>query len=112
MQDFQTIRQNLLNRYAEIEGRLGKITNAVRHAEEPLPADFAEQATQRENDEVLNALDGSIRAEMERIERTLLRMEDGVYGICESCGKPIASKRLEALPYANRCVACEERLGH
>lgn len=112
MQDFQTIRQQLLNRYSEIENRLGKITNAVRHTEEPLAADFADQATQRENDEVLNALDDSIRAEMTRIEHTLLRMEEGAYGICENCGQPIARKRLEALPYAIRCVACEEHAGH
>jgi DnaK suppressor protein len=112
MQNPQVIREQLVQRYNEIENRLGKITREVRHAEEPLAADFADQATQRENDEVLNALDDSIRAEMQQIERTLWRIEEGHYGICELCGHQIAPKRLAALPYATRCVGCEESLSH
>lgn len=112
MQRHETIRKKLLNRYAEIQNRLVKITRDVRHSEEPLLADFAEQATQRENDEVLNALDNSIRSEMNRIEQTLLQMNAGRYGLCEVCGKRIAAKRLEALPYATRCVNCEELRQH
>jgi DnaK suppressor protein len=112
MQRQETIRKKLLNRYAEIQNRLSKITRDVRHAEEPLLADFAEQATQRENDEVLNALDNSIRSEMSQIEQTLLQMNAGRYGLCEVCGKHIAAKRLEALPYATRCVNCEALRQH
>lgn len=112
MQNQEAIREQLVQRYSEIENRLSKITREVRHSEEPLLADFADQATQRENDEVLNALDDSIRAEMEQIEHTLWRMEEGNYGICEMCGKLIAPKRLAALPHATRCVSCEESLGH
>jgi DnaK suppressor protein len=111
MQNQQSIREQLVQRYQDIEIRLGKITRDVRHSEEPLLADFADQATQRENDEVLNALDDSMRAELEQIERTLLRMEAGAYGICETCGHKIAAKRLAALPHATRCVGCEESLG-
>lgn len=110
MRNQEKIRQQLLSRYAQIGGRLDKITRDVRHEEEPLLADFAEQAAQRENDEVLSALDDSIRAEMRQIEQTLLRLEDGVYGICEMCEQPIGKPRLAALPYALRCVSCEEKL--
>lgn len=112
MERQETIRKKLLNRYTEIQNRLVKITRDVRHSEEPLLADFAEQATQRENDEVLNALDNSIRGEMRRIEQTLLQMRAGRYGRCEICGKRIAAKRLAALPYATRCVSCEAARPH
>jgi DnaK suppressor protein len=112
MQTQQDIREQLLHRYREIQGRLLKIARDVQHVEEPLAADFAEQAIQRENDEVLNALDGSIRAEMAEIERTLQRMLEGAYGICGLCGQAIAPQRLAALPYAIHCMRCEERLGH
>ncbi len=112
MRNHEKIRQQLLARYAQIGGRLDKITRDVRREDEPLFADFAEQAAQRENDEVLSALDDSIRAEMRQIEQTLARLEDGAYGICEMCEQPIAKPRLVALPYAVRCVSCEQSLEH
>ena len=103
MEALSTVRQNLTERYAEIRGHLEKI---ALDANKPLDADFEEQAVERENDEVLVALDRSIRAEMAQIEKTLARLDKGEYGICEVCGDPITPKRLEALPYANRCVVC------
>ncbi len=112
MRNQEKIRQQLLARYAQIGGRLEKITRDVRHTDEPLFADFAEQAAQRENDEVLSALDDSMRAEMRQLEQTLARLEAGAYGICEMCEQPIAKPRLAALPYAVRCVSCEESLEH
>lgn len=109
MKKQQAIRQKLTARYAEIQARLARIVSDERRANKPLDADFAEQAVERENDEVLAALDGSIRAEMAQIEKTLARLDDDKYGVCETCGAAIAPKRLEALPHATRCVTCEER---
>ena len=107
MKKTEAIRKQLTTRYAEIRERLERISREERRAVEPLDADFAEQAVERENDEVLTALDGSIRAEMVQLEKTLARLDTGHYGICEACGQAIAPKRLEALPHATRCVACE-----
>ena len=42
------------------------------------------------------------------IDHALERIDEGVYGICERCGRPIALARLEAMPYARRCVDCSE----
>jgi RNA polymerase-binding protein DksA len=109
MHEHQAIRRQLSERYAEIQERLNRITRDSRHTEQPLAADFAEQAVERENEEVLGALDNSIRDEMKQIERTLARIDAGEYGTCEDCGRPIPAKRLEALPNASRCVACEEK---
>jgi RNA polymerase-binding transcription factor DksA len=36
------------------------------------------------------------------------RMDDGTFGICESCGQPIAKERLEAIPFTRYCVKCAE----
>jgi RNA polymerase-binding transcription factor len=104
MEVHPAVRQKLTERYAEILGRLVRID---RDANKPLDADFEEQAVERENDEVLVALDRSIRAELAQIEKTLARLDKGKYGVCEICGDPITPKRLEALPYAARCVFCE-----
>ncbi|HWQ32864.1 MAG TPA: TraR/DksA C4-type zinc finger protein [Blastocatellia bacterium] len=110
MQEYEPIRQQLLKRYREINERLSRITQDVRHTKEPLAADFEEQAIERENDEVLTALDDSIRRELRQIQVTLGRLDRGEYGICESCGRKIPLKRLRALPFASRCVACAEEV--
>jgi DnaK suppressor protein len=102
------IRQKLLGRREELAERLQRITQDVRRVKSPLDPDFAEQAVQRENDEVLDALGASIRTELGEIELTLERLEKGAYGVCARCGQPIPRKRLEALPYTSRCLDCAE----
>jgi RNA polymerase-binding transcription factor DksA len=98
----------LTSRYAEIQDRLSKISRERQHVNKPLEKDFAEQATETENDEVLDALDLKIRAEMSMIEQTLERLKSGDYGICSECGEKIPEKRLMAMPEAIRCISCEE----
>lgn len=44
------------------------------------------------------------------IDDSLKRIEDGVYGACESCTKPIAKTRLKAMPYTRLCKKCQEKL--
>ena len=43
-----------------------------------------------------------------RVDQALARLEHGEYGVCSDCNTPIAGKRLQALPFALRCRACEE----
>jgi RNA polymerase-binding protein DksA len=106
-QEYQTIRQKLMARRAKLLDRLERIAQDVRRTRKPLEADWAEQAVERENDEVLDALSDATRAELARIETTLGRLDRGEYGVCEVCGKKIPRTRLEALPDASRCVVCE-----
>jgi len=109
MTNNRIIRQHLAERYSEIQQRLERISLDRSRLNQPLNADFEEQAVEIENDQVLDALDGKIRDEMKQIENTLARIDKGGYGDCEDCGQKIAAKRLEALPYAVRCIACEEK---
>jgi len=46
--------------------------------------------------------------ELKAIQAALERMDAGEYGICLSCSKQIAQKRLEALPWASMCIECAE----
>ncbi len=47
---------------------------------------------------------------LSEIDDALRRIQDGTFGVCESCSKPIPKKRLEVFPSARHCVACQERL--
>ena len=45
--------------------------------------------------------------QLELVDRALARIEDGSFGTCLRCGKPIAAERLEALPWAGYCIECQ-----
>lgn len=106
MKEYDEVRDQLLNMLEELDDRLGKITNDVRHIDKPLAQDFSEQATETENDEVLDALGNAARDEVEKIKQALSRIDAGTYGICLHCGEPIKNERLAAVPFANQCVRC------
>jgi RNA polymerase-binding transcription factor len=55
------------------------------------------------------SLANNARDMLDQIERALARIDDGTYGICESCGNPIGKGRLQAFPRATLCVSCKER---
>ena len=44
---------------------------------------------------------------LQAVEHALARLDDGTYGICRRCGRPIADARLEALPWAEHCIDCQ-----
>ena len=100
------VKQQLMDRLALLEERVGRITGDLRHESDPLEHDFEEQATQREGEEVLGALDEAGRRELDSIRAALGRIEQGNYGICRRCGEAIAPARLRVLPTALECVGC------
>ncbi len=51
-----------------------------------------------------------IAARINRLTAALRRLDQGTYGTCVECGQPIEPARLEALPEAETCRACQERL--
>jgi DnaK suppressor protein len=69
-------------------------------------ADSGAKTFGREHEQVL--VDRVAEA-IDQAQRALARIDDGTYGICESCGEPIGAARLEAYPRATLCVACKQR---
>lgn len=50
------------------------------------------------------SIEQNVRDLIQKIDRALKRIEDGTYGICEVCGKPIEKARIKALPYVDLCI--------
>jgi DnaK suppressor protein len=48
----------------------------------------------------------SLERGLERTERALQKLDEGSYGICDACGRPISAGRLRAMPDAVFCVDC------
>lgn len=71
-------------------------------------ADWSEQAGERENEEVLNALESEAKVEIQHLSNVITRIENGSYGICKTCGDAIARQRLQAQPAATNCIQCAD----
>ncbi len=104
--DTEAVRARLLKRREELQTRASSARADLRHESDPLSADFAEQVTQRETDEVLGAISESAREELRRIQAALRRLDEGTYATCSVCGEPIEEGRLKAVPYTDRCRNC------
>jgi RNA polymerase-binding transcription factor len=60
-------------------------------------------------DQDVAAVTADIRARMLReVEKSLVRLANGTYGVCESCGGEISPNRLKAVPWAQYCLICQE----
>jgi DnaK suppressor protein len=98
--------------------RAQQIELLSEHGAEPYSDDVADlgvsndsfadsaQATE-ERAEMLASLEHA-RQRVQAIDEATARMDAGTYGICASCGEPIAPERLEARPLSVRCVRCAE----
>jgi RNA polymerase-binding transcription factor DksA len=104
--DLNAIREHLLQRQAELRSRAERANADLRRERDPLAADFADQAVQRSNDEVLAAIGDSARAELSQISQALRRIDAGQYTLCAVCGSQIVAQRLETVPYTDRCARC------
>lgn len=56
------------------------------------------------------AVGASLREQLEEVLAALEKIENGTYGICDACGKPITKKRLSVLPWATLCKECRANL--
>lgn len=109
MEDFKQTRETLLDMLEGLDDRLAKITDDIKHVDEPISQDFAEQAVETENDQVLDSLGNSARDEIEKIKLAISRIDGGTFGICLSCGQPIKKERLQAIPFSSQCIHCAEK---
>lgn len=111
MADYTALRRELERKREEILQRLNEIQETWHR---PVDVDLEEQAQELENEEVLAALDKEGMEELNRIDRALERMDQGIYDVCRLCGAKISPQRLAALPYTDVCEVCAsdaEKLG-
>ncbi|MBX5464141.1 MAG: TraR/DksA C4-type zinc finger protein, partial [Clostridia bacterium] len=78
---------------------LGELSTYDNH-----PADIGDETFQRSQDV---AYRNRWERRLEELEAALRRMDEGTYGYCERCGRPIEIGRLEAAPEARLCASCQ-----
>jgi RNA polymerase-binding protein DksA len=110
------IRENLLGKKSELEGRQRELDESSFDAtqsditgEVGIDEDFADAGTatfERERD---LSIRNNIRDLIDQVTRSVQRIDDGKYGLCERCGNPIDASRLRELPHASLCLDCKRR---
>jgi RNA polymerase-binding transcription factor DksA len=100
-------RQACLQQIAALDGDLA----ILRDRDGASDVDFTEEggegdtlAVERDREESLRS---TLLARLGELDAAQLRIEEGTYGVCQSCGGPIGEARLEALPDATECVSCK-----
>jgi YteA family regulatory protein len=69
------------------------------------PADIGDELFERSKD---TALIDNAQVILEKIETALEKIDNGSYGYCDKCGKPIPLERLDAIPWVAQCVTCQK----
>lgn|SRR5690554_670535 len=99
LQQLEILRESLKQRLARYE-------HHQKRGDGPLDPDFSEQATQAQNDQVVEALEVEVREHLARVDHALTRLHQGLGEMCERCEGEIAAERLRVLPETTLCADC------
>jgi DnaK suppressor protein len=113
--DLKHFEKRLYEELQSLAKNLGKLEKSVRQKSQRESsgdlsayshhmADLGTDAMEREKDLLLAGAEGKAALQ---IREALAKVQDGTYGTCEDCGKPIGEKRLELIPYASLCSKCQ-----
>ena len=116
--DWDVIKNAIATERERLQDQLRRIREQDRSgsqgAETSELADYdqheADQGTElyfREADEALYV---QFRNELEALNVAERRIQEGTYGYCERCSKPISGDRLEMLPFTPLCIGCAQEL--
>ena len=108
--DFNVIRSRLKQERKQLTEELEQLNVSSRLTERRNGSPFGkmdEEANAAADLEKRVALQSRIRETLVQLEHALQKLDEGTYGLCDSCEQPINPARLEALPLAALCVNCK-----
>ena len=108
VQKIKQLSEQLIEEQQRLLELIERTKKHLYRREEPYSADFAEQAVEVENNEVVERLDEDAKMDLAHIQKALARIEDGSYGVCTECNNTINEARLKAIPQAELCIDCAE----
>jgi RNA polymerase-binding transcription factor len=99
----------LRDQQRELARAIEKRQKEIRARADFGPGDVMDASSGNACKENMLASYSQIRAQLRKIERALQRISMGDFGICAICEDPIGLKRLQAVPWATNCIACQEQ---
>ena len=113
--DLKLMKKRLEDKQAELQRSLAGLTEAQPQPVDPIEAnegapDFEEVAVDFLETQQEQSIQVNEQALLTEVQEALKRIEQGTYGKCVVCGRPIPEKRLEAIPWAALDVEHEAAL--
>ena len=102
------LRQNLLEMKNKLVAEIDSELKAEREGNKDEGMDTYDLASEERDREINFILSDRERVKIKQIDDALVRLEEGSYGVCESCGLEVAEERLEAMPFTRLCRDCQQ----
>jgi DnaK suppressor protein len=101
-------RENLLETKDKLLGEIDSELRAERESNKDEGMDSYDLASEERDREINFILSDRERIKLKQIDDALERLDQGNYGVCESCGLEIAEERLTAMPFSRLCRDCQQ----
>jgi DnaK suppressor protein len=101
----QEIKKKLIRQKEELLSEAGITLNSL--PEESAFPELGDQASAEIDRNFMLRLRERERKLLKKIDKAIEKIDSGAYGICETCGQEINTKRLEARPVTTMCIDCK-----
>ncbi len=105
----EKLRETLVRRRDALRRALEGDLSLLQELHQDKTGDVLDAAADTVQDELNSQLIEAESRELHAIDDAIARIEQGVYGKCDGCGKAIPLTRLRAVPYATDCIACRRK---
>ena len=102
----------LLEQRRELQHAIETASKEIRELSDPGPRDAVDVSCFHSSKESMFARSSQNRHQLRLVELALERIESGSFGTCATCEGAIGLKRLQALPWADHCIQCQEQSEH
>ena len=102
-------RDKLQLKKQEILEAYNKNKSYGKEADGEATQDIADKAANSYTKEFLFSLSNTEREMLALVDEAIVRIDDRKYGSCVVCAEELDKKRLEAVPWAKRCISCQEK---
>jgi len=106
--DVEHFKENLLNQLDELLSHATDTVSGMTTPKENFPDPTDRASLEADRNFMLRIRDRESKL-IKKIKKTLKRIENGTFGICEKCGEDISLKRLEARPVTTQCIECKTK---
>jgi RNA polymerase-binding transcription factor len=106
----EVFKKRLEDRRQELRYAMNRTAQDGRDADLESAQDIADRAANSYDKEFFFHRSNNERQLLQMVEAALNRISEGIIGQCISCGTEINAKRLEAVPWTQHCIACQEKL--
>jgi DnaK suppressor protein len=103
------VRGELIRKREELQGALSRTAVRMKDGSDRM-ADFVDQAAAEHNRTVELMIRGRESKQIREIHETILRIDQGRFGVCCRCGMAISPKRLLLTPMSRLCTSCKQKL--